>query len=143
MIFGNGGRGVHVYKSDHVTISGNTMFSNNQDPYEGLIMPGEVSAVTAGDVQVYNNILYSDGLTGPNLTGTTTNQHVAISFKYCSLNTGPLIARNNLMFNPQNAPAYQSYVDPTTTIPVDISHNIWPARNSNAPRCGPISRITA
>ncbi len=125
VVFGNGGRGVHIYKSDHVTVANNTMFSNNQDPYEGLIMPGEVSAVTAGDVQIYNNILYSDGLTGPNLTGSTVNQHVAISVKYCNLNTGPVIASNNLTFNPQNVAAYQAYVDPTTTIPVDISQNIW------------------
>ena len=124
VIYGNGGRGVHVYKSDHVTIANNTMFFNNQDPYESMWHPGEVSTVLAGDVQVTNNILYSDGLVGPS-SGTAPNTHVAVSFHSAVNGTGPLVAKYNLMFNPQNAPANQSYVDPGNTTAADISQNVW------------------
>ena len=32
VVYLNGGRGIHIYRSDNATIVNNTMWSNNQDP---------------------------------------------------------------------------------------------------------------
>jgi parallel beta-helix repeat protein len=124
VIFGNGGRGVHIFKSDHVTIANNTMFSNNQDPYESFYHPGEVSTAYSGDVQVYNNILSSDGLSGP-VNQSPPSSHVGVSFEYATDGRGPMIAEYNLIWDPQNAIGNEDYVDPTTTNPVTIASNTW------------------
>ena len=46
----NGGRGIHIYHSDHVDVVNNTTFVNGV---------AELSAVSAGDVQFINNIAYA------------------------------------------------------------------------------------
>lgn len=51
----NGGRGVHVYKSDHVLARNNTLYQNLQTLGQG--MEGELSAYLAGDVHFVNNIV--------------------------------------------------------------------------------------
>ena len=124
VIYKNGGRGVHVYKSNNATITGNTMWSNNQDPYEAYWHPGEVSAVQAGNVAIYNNILQSDGLNSPIHSGTAPNTHVSLVFTNCSNGVGPLIAMNNIGYNPQNDPTLFSYVQNSTN-PVTISGNTF------------------
>ena len=118
----NGGRGIHVYKSDNATVTNNTMWSNNQDPYESFWHPGEVSAVQAGNVAVYNNILQSDGLASPIHSGTAPNTHVSVVFENCTDGRGPLVAMNNLGYNPQKDSTLFSYVQNNTN-PVTISSN--------------------
>ncbi|MDC6684683.1 hypothetical protein N4Q63_26800, partial [Leclercia adecarboxylata] len=80
VVYGNGGRGIHIYQSDHVTVTSNSTYYNNQDPNEGNYLPGEVEANASGDIAIYDNIFYSDGGTGRN-GGQYTGSHVGISFQ--------------------------------------------------------------
>ena len=53
VVFGNGGRGIHVFLSDNVTVINNTSYFNCQSPE----LPGsELSAIYAGNVSFINNI---------------------------------------------------------------------------------------
>ena len=98
IVTGNGGRGIHLYRSDNITINGNTLFNNNQDSHEGYWRPGEVSGDTVSAVSVYNNILYSDGRQINGWTGS----HVPISFQNCHGGFGGISIGNNLGYRPQN-----------------------------------------
>ena len=61
IIFNNGGRAVHVNRSNNVTIRNNTTYKNNTGPsFVGLYV-GEVEAMGSGNVSVYNNILWGNG----------------------------------------------------------------------------------
>ena len=124
MVYLNGGRGIHVYRSDNATVTGNTLWSNNQDPYESFWHPGEVSGVQAGNVAVYNNILQTDGGTSPIHSGTAPNTHVSVVFESCTDGRGALTAMNNLGFNPQNDSTLFSYVQNNTN-PVTIASNAF------------------
>ena len=65
IVHDNGGRGIHVYNSDHVDVVNNTAYNNlltNSDH----IAWGEVDAFQCGDVNVLNNI-------GINLNGKEVN----------------------------------------------------------------------
>ncbi|HBC86308.1 MAG TPA: hypothetical protein DCZ94_05065 [Lentisphaeria bacterium] len=56
IVYGNGGRGIHVYCSDGVDIVNNTVYMNSQHP---KITEGEISVVKAADIKVFNNIMYA------------------------------------------------------------------------------------
>jgi len=123
VIFGNGGRGIHLYRSNHITITSNTIYFNNRDPYEGNYLPGEVEGNASGDVSVYDNILFSDGLTGID-NGKNTGHHVGISFQQGTDGIGQLIAEHNLVYNPANNSTLLSS-SRNNTLPVTITANIW------------------
>ena len=55
IVFDNGGRGIHIFKSDHVIVRNNTSYHNVKDP-NGARAQGEFMAVYAGDVRFINNI---------------------------------------------------------------------------------------
>ncbi len=61
LVFNNGGRGIHVYSSDNVTIRNNTAWHNNWDTQNDDYHAGEIETYSAGNVQVYNNIMVSAG----------------------------------------------------------------------------------
>jgi len=123
LIVGNGGRGIHLYRSNHVTVTDNTTYFNNQDPYEGNYLPGEVEANASGDVSVYDNIFFSDGLTGIN-NGQNTGHHVGISFQEGTDAIGELIAEYNLVYNPANNSTLLSS-SRNNTLPVVIASTTW------------------
>ncbi len=54
IVYGNGGRGIHVFSSDHVDIFNNTTYQNSSSP---AITDGEITTIWAGDVRAYNNII--------------------------------------------------------------------------------------
>ncbi len=56
VVSSNGGRGIHVFQSDHVDVVNNTTFHNSQHPD---VKDGEITAIIASDVRVFNNILYA------------------------------------------------------------------------------------
>lgn len=55
--FANGGRGIHAYQSDHVTVVNNTCYRNCLSP---AIDDGEFTAYYAGDVSFRNNVALPD-----------------------------------------------------------------------------------
>jgi len=69
VVYRNGGRGIHVYKSDNATIRNNSTFKNSASPE---IAEGEITIITASNIQVYNNIMYArDGERASTLSGFT------------------------------------------------------------------------
>ncbi len=54
VVFENGARGLHVYESDHVDIINNTTYQNSFQPETP---EGEITAGSASDVRVFNNIM--------------------------------------------------------------------------------------
>jgi parallel beta-helix repeat protein len=56
VVFDNGGRGIHVFKSDNVDIVNNTTRHNSVQPETP---EGEITTLFAGNVRVFNNIMVS------------------------------------------------------------------------------------
>ena len=54
----NGGKGVHVFRSDHVTVANNTSYDNNLDPFNNGIGRGEIDSVEGQNNVFLNNIAY-------------------------------------------------------------------------------------
>lgn len=59
LVFNNGGRGVHIYLSDRVTVRHNTVYHNNTR--SETWRPGEIMAVKSGGVTIANNIAKTNG----------------------------------------------------------------------------------
>lgn len=57
VVYENGGRGIHVFESDHVDVLNNTCYKNGQSPE---INDGEITAIFCDDVNIYNNILVAN-----------------------------------------------------------------------------------
>jgi parallel beta-helix repeat protein len=115
VVFSNGGRGIHVFSSDNVTIRNNTAYYNNWDTKNDDYHAGEIEAYSAGNVQIYNNIAYS---AGNGLSEGAAAKHVGIS---SSVTTGVSNkADNNLTYG---STAY--YVDNSTM-------NSWGTHNKAA-----------
>ncbi|MEH1843050.1 MAG: right-handed parallel beta-helix repeat-containing protein [Nostoc sp.] len=53
----NGGGGIHTFQSENIDIVNNTSYMNNQSPE---ILYGQISINASNNVNVFNNILYSE-----------------------------------------------------------------------------------
>ena len=104
VVAGNGGRGIHVYYSDNVVVTANTVYKNNRDPKLGSWHPGEVMVISSGDVDVYNNILVSDGLYGSWATGN----RVAVAVEDC-WSGGKINVDYNLLYTTNNNWSLRQY----------------------------------
>ena len=62
LVFDNGGRGVHVYQSDNVTIRNNTLYHNNFElsKYYGFGWNGDLNLDQSDGAKIYNNIIVMD-----------------------------------------------------------------------------------
>lgn len=60
LCYRNGGRGVHVFLSDHAIIRNNTCCYNNRDPKNPASWRGELSNVDSSDCKWVNNIGVAD-----------------------------------------------------------------------------------
>jgi len=57
LVFDNGGRGIQVFLSDNVTVRNNTSVRNLQDPKLLGTKFGEIQAVYAKNIKMFNNIM--------------------------------------------------------------------------------------
>ena len=125
IVFNNGGRGIHVYKSDHVTVVNNTAYKNNQDPYEASWQPGEIMAVNSNDDDFYNNLVYPS----PLVVGQAVGGHYGLSIEYCTGSVNPINIDYNLAYNDVNNSDYKMFTgsgSSANTTPVIIgAHNNW------------------
>ncbi|HWA01463.1 MAG TPA: right-handed parallel beta-helix repeat-containing protein [Caulobacterales bacterium] len=72
--FGNGGAGVHVFLSEHVTLANNTAFNNHLDLQNSGAWRGELSNVDSNDILWVNNI----GWAQPGQDGVTQNNSAVL-----------------------------------------------------------------
>ena len=56
--YNNGGKGVHIFRSDYVTVANNTAYDNNLDPFNPGIGRGEIDSVESQNNVFVNNIAY-------------------------------------------------------------------------------------
>lgn len=82
LVYDNGGRGIHVYKSQNITIRNNTTYKNCQDP---KVQDGELTAGQASNVLFANNIAYGNGNTSINKVWNSTG----VTFRYNLYYSGP------------------------------------------------------
>lgn len=77
LCYGNGGRGIHVYVSDHVTVRNNTCYGNNRDNQNSGTWRGDLSNQQGNDNLWVNNIAWADPKVNRNntaiLCGATDN----------------------------------------------------------------------
>jgi serralysin len=135
VVYQNGGRGIYVYRTANATVTDNSLYENNQDPYESYYHPGEVSVNAGGNVGIYNNILYSDGGVGPGGSASYPNTHVAVSVEYCTDGTGPMTVQTNLAYNPQGDQTLLYYGKGNTDA-VTVSGNPWTGPKFEGPSAG-------
>lgn len=104
VVFNNGGRGIHMYKSDRATIRNNTLYRNNTDRYISGWRPGEISVLESGGANIYNNVFYSAASSGT----STTGQHVSISIQ-SSYKGAAHNVNYNLNYNAKGNSSLQTY----------------------------------
>jgi hypothetical protein len=54
----DGGKGVHIFRSDNVTVANNTAYNNNLDPFNNGIGRGEIDSIESQNNVFLNNIAY-------------------------------------------------------------------------------------
>jgi parallel beta-helix repeat protein len=57
--YGNGGKGIAVFRSSHVTVANNTAYNNNLDPWNAGFPRGEIHNGGGTDNLYLNNIVYA------------------------------------------------------------------------------------
>lgn len=117
VIVHNGGRGIHIYRSDNVNVFGNTTYQNNRDPNEGSWRPGEVMVNDGGSVNIYNNIFHTDGKYNNQHTGERVSVSIQNSKKGGSINVD-----YNLLYNWKNSGYLKTFVR-NNTVNVNIGGN--------------------
>lgn len=113
LCYGNGGRGVHVFRSSNVTAQNNTCYKNCQDPYT---RDGELSSGKASNVLFVNNIAVPNGLIGlgKDSNGNTfTKGYTKATNTYAPIDASTIKFAYNLYFNgPATYGNYDTYGDP-------------------------------
>lgn len=97
LVYDNGGRGIHVFESDHVDVFHNTVYNNGASPE---ISDGEITAVFASDVNVRNNIMYArSGERLNSVMGTNINYDFNLNYnstQYDQIGTNSLLGSDPL-----------------------------------------------
>jgi Secretion system C-terminal sorting domain len=96
IVYTNGGRAIHIYQSDSVTVLNNTTYKNCKT---ASINDGEITVITGTNNKVYNNIMYAnDGKKGSTQSGFT-NYSQDFNVLYNSTTWG-LFGVNDIVANP-------------------------------------------
>ena len=122
VVYNNGGMGIYVYNSDHVTIVNNTTYHNNQDTHQSVWQPGEIMVEKGGDTRVFNNAMYSDGASN---TSAATGNHVCLSIEDSTDGMGPVSYDYNLFYNATKNQSLQFYQRNNTNLILTNNHNVW------------------
>ncbi len=101
LVWGNGGRGIYCFISDHCAIINNTVSLDNDDPFLASYGSGEIECLQSGDCSVRNNIAVTDGK-------STSGGHFAVTFWGCS--GLPVVASNNVLWSITGSSASATYV---------------------------------
>jgi len=78
--YGNGGKGIMVFRSSHVTVANNTAYNNNLDPWNAGFPRGEIHNAGGTDNLYLNNIVHAvpaASLSDPRCQGATYAQRPA------------------------------------------------------------------
>lgn len=92
LCYRNGGRGIHVFISDYVTVRNNTCAHNNRDPLNVGKWRGELSNVASSHVRWINNLAIAD----PEDNADNT---AILEGGWDDLQCKDIVWRNNLTYN--------------------------------------------
>lgn len=114
--YGNGGKGIQVTWSDHVTVNGNTAYHNNVDTLNTGTWRAEISNAQSSNNVFINNIAVADRSVNSNNTAFDNDSYGG----YVNQNT---IWENNVTFN---GTAGQASVrnDGGNSVPTAANHNL-------------------
>lgn len=59
LVYHNGGKGIHIYRSGHITVANNTVYNNNWDTYNPGTWRAEISAQESVGSTFLNNIAWA------------------------------------------------------------------------------------
>ncbi|MGV8988297.1 MAG: choice-of-anchor Q domain-containing protein [Cypionkella sp.] len=90
--YGNGGKGIQVAWSDHVTVSNNTAYHNNVDAANSGTWRGEISNAQSSNNVFINNIAVADDSVNSNNTAFDNNS-------YGGYVNQAVVFNNNILFN--------------------------------------------
>ena len=131
LVFDNGGRGIHVYKSDKVIIVNNTCYQNCQSP---AVQDGEYTAYSADSISFINNIAFPASGIPPIDKSSTTITNLIVDHNLWATNSSLAnpIGTNTITGNPNfilpsNNPSTADFHLQA------ISNAINAGTNSNAP----------
>jgi parallel beta-helix repeat protein len=119
IVYHNGGKGIHVFKSGHVTVANNTAYNNNWDTCNPGTWRAEISAVDSVGSAFVNNIAWTTRGTGITSANAPFMAHSGLSNTWT----------NNIAYGAPNAfadsnaypsPANKANVDPLL---VDVAKN--------------------
>jgi parallel beta-helix repeat protein len=111
VVYGNGGRGIHCYLSDRVTIVNNTCYHNCQSPY---VHDGEYTSYGTDSVYFVNNIASPDMGIPPIDTGVITT-HLTVAYNLWTANDSPATPLGtNTVMGPAN------FTNPSTGASADF-----------------------
>ena len=91
LVYGNGGKGIQVTWSDHVTVRHNTAYFNNRDNLNPGTWRGEITNQQSSDNVYVNNVTYAD-------PGVNSNNVGLGNFAYSSYTNQGVVFRNNLTY---------------------------------------------
>jgi parallel beta-helix repeat protein len=104
----NGGKGIHIYLTDNVTVRNNTCWRNNLDPNNPGTWRSELSNVNARNNRWYNNIGMADPQANSNNTALGNQSYGGVTNNGTSWN-------HNLTFNGTNGQASLHITSGNTT----------------------------
>ena len=76
VVYSNGGKGIQIYRSSHVTVANNTAYNNNLDPWNRGYPRGEINLAGGTNNQFLSNIAYAipaASIADPRCQGATYN----------------------------------------------------------------------
>lgn len=116
--FHNGGRGVHVFLSDNVTVRNNTCCHNNRDKLNPGTWRGELSNVGSSHTIWVNNIGFADPAANRNNTAINEASTAA-------LRSRDVIWKNNLTYDGRPGGASLSLGEPNVTLGTRAGGNLF------------------
>ncbi|MES1158320.1 MAG: hypothetical protein ABUL42_00345 [Terricaulis silvestris] len=111
LVYGNGGGGVHLYLSEHVTVANNTSYNNHLDIENPGTWRGELSNADSDDIVWVNNI--GAAVQGAGVLAHNSAVLVAATSGHDAAN---VTWANNLLAGPLNVSTREGHVDAHTNL---------------------------
>lgn len=120
LTMGNGGRGIHIWLSENVTIRQNTAYWNLTDKYAGGWRPGQISVLKSGKVKIYNNAL-STKYAKTSLNGEHTGLTVQESVGWVEVRNNVIFVRDYYSYT--DKPALEKYIANNGSYSIKYEYN--------------------
>lgn len=114
VVYGNGGRGIHLYRSNNISVFSNTVRRNQTDSKTSAVYQGDIMAVESGGFKIWSNISVSDeGARAPSTPPRTADRkHYPVSIINHTYSTAAISAvDHNVVWDSASPPQLSIYLD--------------------------------